>query len=210
MTFHSIAIEGPPGVGKTLVVEGLAQRLEANTAVEEWNQNPFLASFLAGRPGTAFQTEVFFLLSRFRQQQELLQRNLFAPTTLCDYLIERSKLYAYLNLEDNELLIFEKLYALLSEGVPQPDLVIYLQAPTEVLMRRRRQAAPEAPLSESYLQEINRAYNHYFFHYARGPLLVVNTAELDLETHPEDFDDLLRQIANMGRGTQYYVPRAHS
>jgi deoxyguanosine kinase len=210
VTFNSIAVEGPPGAGKTLVVQGLAQRLEANTALEEWSQNPFLGAFHEGRPGTAFQVEVFFLLSRFRQQQDLLQRHLFAPTTISDYLLERSKLYSYLNLEDNELLIFEKLFALLGDGVPQPDLVIYLQAPTEVLLRRRRHASGDHSLSESYLQEINRAYNHYFFHYSRTPLLVVNTAELDLEKHPEDFDDLLKQIASMGRGTQYYVPRARS
>ncbi len=134
-------------------------------------QNPFLKPFYDGRAGAAFQTELFFLLSRYRQQQELVQRKLFAPVTLSDYVFEKSKLFAYLNLEDSELLIYEKLYALLAERVPRPDLVVYLQAPTEVLMKRiRTRGRPEeARLSEEYLAEVNRAYNHYFFHYTAHP-----------------------------------------
>ena len=121
------------------------------------------------RPGAAFQIELFFLLSRYRQQQELTQRTLFQRYTLSDYVFEKSKLFAFLNLDDSELLIYEKLYALLAESVPRPDLVVYLQAPTEVLLRRiRTRGRPEeARLSEEYLAEVNRAYNHYFFHYTR-------------------------------------------
>ena len=120
------------------MVERLAERLDAATVLEEWGQNPFLKPFYDGQPGAAFQIELFFLLSRYRQQQELLQRKLFKPVTLSDYVFEKSKLFAYLNLDDSELLIYEKLYALLAEGVPRPDLVVYLQAPTEVLMQRIR------------------------------------------------------------------------
>ena len=176
--------------------------------LEEWGQNPFLKSFYDGRPGAAFQAEVFFLLQRHRQQQELLQRNLFTQATIADYVFEKSRLFAYLNLEDSELNIYEKLYTLLAEGVPRPDLVVYLQAPTEVLMRRIRQRGrpEESRLSEEYLAEVNRAYNHYFFHYTHTPLLVVNTADVDFVKHEADLEDLVKQIRQMGKGTQYYVP----
>ena len=208
MKFQYVAVEGPIGVGKTAVVERLAQRLEAHTVLEEWSQNPFLKAFYDGAAGAAFQVELFFLLSRYRQQQELLQRRLFTQATICDYVFEKSKLFAYLNLEDSELIIYDKLYALLGEGVPRPDLVIYLQAPTEVLVRRIRQRGrpEEARLSEEYLAEVNRAYNHYFFHYTQTPLLVVNTAEVDFVKRAEDVDDLIKQVRQMGKGTQYYVP----
>jgi deoxyguanosine kinase len=206
--FHYIAIEGPIGVGKSSLVERIAERLDATTVLEEWSQNPFLKDFYDNKPSAGFQVELFYLLSRYRQQQELLQRNLFQTATVSDYVFEKSKLFAYLNLEDSELLIFEKLYGLLAEGVPRPDLVVYLQAPTEVLMKRIRTRGrdEEGGLSEEYLAEINRAYNHYFFHYTQTPLLVVNTSEVDFVKRPEDVDDLLKQIRSMNRGTQYYVP----
>jgi deoxyguanosine kinase len=210
--FHYIAVDGPIGVGKTAVVERLAERVDATTLLEEWGQNPFLKGFYDGAPGAAFQVELFFLLSRYRQQQELRQRSLFNQVTIADYVFEKSKLFAFLNLEDSELLIYEKLYGLLAEGTPKPDLVVYLQAPTEVLMKRiRARGRPEeAHLSEDYLAEVNRAYNHYFFHYTQTPLLVVNTSDVDLPNRPEDVDDLVRQIKGMGKGTQYYVPRGRS
>ena len=210
MRFQYIAVEGVIGVGKTAVVERLAERLDATTVLEEWSANPFLRPFYEGAPGAAFQVELFFLLSRYRQQQELQQRNLFQQYTVSDYVFEKSRLYAYLNLEDSELLIYEKLYALLAESVPRPDLVVYLQAPTEVLLKRiRTRGRPEeSRLGEEYLAEVNRAYNHYFFHYSQTPLLVVNTTDLDFVKRPEDMDDLMKQIQGMGKGTQYYVPRA--
>jgi len=206
--FHYIAIDGPIGVGKTALVERLAERLDATTLLEEWGQNPFLKGFYDGAPGAAFQMELFFLLSRYRQQQELRQRSLFNQVTIADYVFERSKLFAYLNLEDSELLIYEKLYGLLAEGTPRPDLAVYLQAPTEVLLKRiRSRGRPEeAHLSEEYLAEVNRAYNHYFFHYTQTPLLVVNTTDVNFAKSDQDVDDLLRQVRSMGKGTQYYVP----
>jgi deoxyadenosine/deoxycytidine kinase len=209
MALHYLAVEGVIGVGKTLVAQRLAEHLDAATVLEDWASNPFLKAFYDGQPGAAFQTELFFLLTRYRQQQELLQRRLFTQATLCDYVFEKSKLFAYLNLDDSELLIYEKLYALLADSVPRPDLVIYLQAPTEVLMRRIRQRGrpEEARLSEEYLAEANRAYNHYFFHYTQTPLLVVNTADVDFASVPQDVDDLVRQVRQMGKGTQYYVPQ---
>jgi len=207
--FAYVAVDGPIGVGKTSLVERLAQRFEAATVLEEWGQNPFLGSFYEGRAGAAFQAELFFLLSRYKQQQDLLQRKLFTSVTLADYVFEKSKLFAYLNLDDSEVLLYEKLYELLADGVPRPDLVVYLQAPTEVLMKRirARGRAEESQLSEEYLAEVNRAYNYYFFHYSQTPLLVVNTTDVDFASRPEDVDDLLKQIRTMGKGTTYYVPR---
>jgi deoxyadenosine/deoxycytidine kinase len=212
MAFHFIAVDGPIGAGKTTVVDKLAERLDANKVLEDWSTNPFLRAFYDGKPGAAFQTELFFLLSRYRQQQELLQRKLFAQATLSDYVFEKSRLFAYLNLDDSELLIFDKLFSLLAEAVPRPDLVVYLQAPTEVLVRRvrARARAEEENFSEEYIAEVNRAYNHYFFHYSSTPLLVVNTADVDFVRNPEDTDDLLKQIRGMGKGTQYYVPRSRT
>jgi len=208
MAFQHLAIEGPIGVGKSSVSQLLAERLDATTVLEEWKDNPFLKPFYEGRAGAAFQVEVFYLLSRYRQQQDLQQRNLFQAETVSDYLFEKSRLFAYLNLEDSELAIFERLYALLAESVPKPDLVVYLQAPTEILLKRIKQRGrvEEAGLSEEYLAEVNRAYNHYFFHYTQTPLLVVNTSGVDFVSRPEDLDDLLKQIRAMGKGTQYYVP----
>jgi deoxyadenosine/deoxycytidine kinase len=210
MEFHYLSIEGPIGVGKTSVVERLAERMSAKTVLEENDENPFLKPFYDARPGAAFQVELFYLLSRYRQQQELLQRHLFPEATISDYVFEKSRLFAYLNLEDSELLIFEKLYSLLSETVPRPDLVVYLQASTETLIKRirTRGRAEESGLSEDYLSEVNRAYNHYFFHYTQTPLLVVNTSDVDFVKRPEDVDDLVKQIRTMGKGTQYYVPMA--
>jgi deoxyguanosine kinase len=207
--FQHVVVEGPVGVGKTAVAQRLCERLDARLSLEDWSQNPFLKSFDEGTQGAAFQAELFFLLSRYRQQQEMRQGNLFATTTLSDCLFEKSRLYAFLNLEDSELLIYEKLYALLSETVVRPDLVVYLQAPTEVLARRlkARGRGRDGP-SEEYLAEVNRAYNHYFFHYTQTPLLVVNTAEVDFASRPEDAEDLAKQIRSMGKGTQYYVPLA--
>jgi deoxyadenosine/deoxycytidine kinase len=209
MAFHYIAVEGPIGVGKTTVVEQLAEQLDANTVLEDWATNPFLRPFYEGTDGASFQLELFFLLMRYRQQQELVQRQLFTQATLCDYVFEKSRLFAYLNLDDSELLIYEKLFTLLSESVPRPDLVVYLQASTEVLMRRvkTRGRPEESGLSEEYMTEVNRAYNHYFFHYSATPLLVVNTSDVDFARSHEDLEDLLRQIRTMGKGTQYYVPR---
>ena len=133
---HYIAVEGPIGVGKTTVVEKLAERLDANKVLEDWATNPFLQPFYEGSDGASFQLELFFLLMRYRQQQELVQRQLFAQATLCDYVFEKSRLFAYLNLDDSELMIYEKLFTLLAESAPRPDLVVYLRVPRDVAVTR--------------------------------------------------------------------------
>jgi deoxyguanosine kinase len=211
MPFQYIAIEGPIGVGKTSLADRLAARLDATKVLEE-TENPFLADFYAGKPGAALQTQLFYLLNRHRQQTGLRQGQLFAQVTVADYLFDRDKIFAYLNLDDNELFIYQRLYDLLVKDVPAPDLVIYLQAPTDVLAKRRRardkEHARETPEpSDAYLRELNEAYQHFFFHYSATPLLVVETSQLDLDGSDEALDDLIRQIRTMGRGTRYYVPR---
>ena len=212
MTFRHIALEGPTGAGKTALADRLATRLDATLALEELD-NPFLADFYADRPGAALQSQLFFLLSRHRQQTALRQADLFSQLTIADYLFDKDRIYAFLNLDDNELFIYQRLYDLLSRDVTPPDLVIYLQAPTDVLHRRLRERVaenePEAPLPDlAYLQELNEAYHHFFFHYSSSPLLVVETSHFAPEPSEAAIDDLMHQIETMGPGTRYYVPRA--
>ena len=211
MSFQYIAIEGPIGVGKTSLAERLATRLDAALVLEEM-ENPFLADFYSGRPGAALQAQLFYLLNRHRQQLTLRQGDLFAQMTVADYLFDRDKIFAYLNLDDNELFIYQRLYDLLARDVPAPDLVVYLQAPTDVLVRRvrdhARDAGSEIPTPQpDYIRELNEAYQHFFFHYAATPLLVVETSQIDFATSDSAVDELLRQIRTMNRGTRYYVPR---
>ena len=211
MSFQYIAIEGPIGVGKSSLAERLATRLDATTILEE-AENPFLADFYGGRAGAALQAQLFYLLNRHRQQMTVRQGDLFAQTTVSDYLFDKDKIFAYLNLDDNELFIYQRLYDLLSKDVPTPDLVIYLQAPTDVLIRRLRDRARDSERETldpdpGYLKELNEAYQHFFFHYTSTPLLVVETSQLDLAGSDDALDDLIKQINGMGRGTQYYVPR---
>jgi deoxyadenosine/deoxycytidine kinase len=208
--FRYIAIEGPPGVGKSALADRLGARLDATMVLDE-TDNPFLADFHAGRAGAAFQAQLFFTLARHRQQTSLRQSDLFSQLTICDYLFERDKIHAYLNLDDNELFIYQRLYELLAQDVPAADLVIFLQTPTDVLrgrLRDRHRANPDtALLDDEYVRELNEAYNHFFFHYGATPLLVVETSQFDLTWGDEALDDLVKQVKGMGRGTRYYVPR---
>jgi deoxyadenosine/deoxycytidine kinase len=212
MPFQYIAIEGPIGVGKSSLAERLAARLDA-TAVLEETDNPFLSDFYSGRAGAALQAQLFFLLNRHRQLIGLQQADLFSQATVCDYLFDKDKIFAYLNLDDNELFIYQRLYDLLAKDIPLPDLVIYLQAPTDILVRRLRDRSKEDPDRETfdpdpeYIRELNEAYQHFFFHYSATPLLVVETSQLDLQASDEAVDDLIRQIRSLNKGTRYYVPR---
>jgi deoxyguanosine kinase len=214
VAFHYIAIEGPIGVGKTRLTERLAHKLDATTILED-TENPFLGDFYADRPGSALQAQLFYLLNRHRQLTSKRQADLFLQTTICDYVFDKDKIFAYLNLDDNELFIYQRLFDLLARDVPPPDLVIYLQAPTELLMKRlrarRRDEADEerdVPLpEEEYVRELNEAYQHFFFHYTATPLLVVETSEFDPESDDAALDVLIKQIKGMGKGTRYYVAR---
>jgi deoxyguanosine kinase len=210
LDFRYIAIEGPTGLGKSLLADRLGARLDATVVLDD-AENPFLADFYAERPGAGFQAQLFYTLSRHRQLTLLRQSDLFSQLTICDYLFDRDKIYAYLNLDDNELFIYQRLYELLAPDLPLPDLVIYLQAPTDFLRRRlreRERAHPDlAPLGDAYVRELNEAYNHFFFHYSATPLLVVETSQFDLSWGEDALVDLERQLRGMGKGTRYYVPR---
>jgi len=219
VAFHYLAIEGPIGVGKTRLAERLAGKLEATTVLED-TENPFLADFYADRPGAALQAQLFYLLNRHRQLTSKRQADLFVQTTICDYVFDKDKIFAYLNLDDNELFIYQRLFDLLARDVPPPDLVVYLQAPTELLMERLRKRNSErsnpdhadfgttTPMpAEEYVRELNEAYQHFFFHYTSTPLLVVETSEFDPESDDAALDELVKQIKGMGKGTRYYVAR---
>ena len=211
MDFRYIAIEGPVALGKSVVADRLGARLDATVVLDE-TDNPFLPDFYAGRAGAGFQAQLFYTLSRHRQQTQLRQSDLFSQLTVCDYLFDRDKIYAYLNLDDNELFIYQRLYELLAQDVAVPDLVIYLQTPTELLrkrLRERERSDADFPhLDDDYVGELNEAYNHFFFHYTSAPLLVVETSEVDLAWGNDAVADLERQVRSMGKGTRYYVPRA--
>ena len=202
-----IAVEGPIGVGKSSLVDLLATRFNA-VKVKEQIENPFLRDFYREKPGAAFQAQLFFLLNRYMQQRDLSQNDLFQQVTLCDYIFAKDKIFAYLNLDDSELMLYERLYALLSEKVPRPDLVIYLQGTTQILTERirKRRRDYESDISEKYLEDLNQAYNYFFYHYKETPLLVINTTDIDFVENESDLEDLVTQIKNMGKGVQYYRP----
>lgn len=207
LPWRYIAVDGPIGVGKTTLVELLVKRFEAVKVLEDVS-NPFLQSFYDDRPGSAFQTELYFLLSRFKQQRDVVQQTLFDKLVVSDYTFPKNRIFAYLNLTDDELLLFDKLYTLLEPQVATPDLVIYLVADAETCMRRIKNRARsfEKNLSEDYLAELCDAYNHYYHYYNRSPLLVVDTRHLNFPARPEDFDELVHQLHRPIKGTQYWVP----
>jgi len=207
MPFRHIAVEGPIGVGKTSLVQLLAERFEGVMVLEDIT-NPFLPSFYEGRPGAAFQVQIYFLLSRFQQQREIAQMNLFQRLVLADYTFPKDRIFAYLNLDDTDLRVYEKLYPVLEQEVPKPDLVIYMQASGAVLMERIRRRARDAErgIGPAYQQRRSEAYSCYFFHYRDTPLLVVNTDDIDFVNDPADLEALIEQIMRSRRGTQVYVP----
>ncbi len=204
-----VAIDGPIGVGKTSLVELLARRFHGTKILEDVD-NPFLPEFYKKKKGAAFQTQLFFLLSRYQQQREIAQIDLFTTLVVADYHFPKDKIFACLNLDDSELLIYDRLYSLLSETVPKPDLVLYLQGSLETCMRRIKRAsrAVEKGITPEYVAQLIEAYNYYFYHYEETPLLVVNTNEIDFVNRPADFDDLVAQIQKARKGVQYYVPAA--
>ena len=212
MDFRYLAIEGPVGSGKTLLAERIGARIDASLVIDE-QENPFFDDFHAGRAGAAFQAQLFYLLARHRQQTSIRQGDLFAQATIADYLFDRDRIHAFLNLDDNELFIYQRLYELLAADVPAPDLVIYLQSPTDIIKKRLKDRARRDPentraIDDEYLRELNEAYNHFFFHYTSTPLLVVETSNVDVSWGDGVVDDLLKQIKAMGGGTRYYVPRS--
>jgi deoxyadenosine/deoxycytidine kinase len=205
-----IAVEGVIGAGKTSLAKRLSERLEARIILEQFDNNPFLEKFYADRKRYAFQTQMFFLINRFKQQQELIQDELFTNYTVSDYLFDKDRIFAYLNLSKDELNLYESIYPLLARNLRKPDLIVYLQASTERLMHniKSRNRKFERALSRNYLEELSEAYNHYFFRYDLAPLLIVNSTELDFVHNEEDFELLFRQIFREDRAyTEYFNPK---
>jgi len=208
---HFIVIEGVIGVGKTSLAKKIKDRLDAKLILEQFDNNPFLEKFYSDRKRYAFQTQMFFLINRFKQQQELTQEDLFTNYIVGDYLFDKDRIFAYLNLSKDELNLYESIYPLLARSLRKPDLTVYLQASTDRLMYniKARNRKVERALSRNYLDELSEAYNHYFFRYDNTPLLIVNATELDFVHKEEDFDLLFKQIFREDRAyTEYFSPQA--
>jgi deoxyadenosine/deoxycytidine kinase len=203
-----IAVEGAVGVGKTALARALAERSGARLVEENAEENPFLRPYYQDRKKHAFQAQLFFLLSRFQQQQALFQQDLFSRSTVAEYLFARDRIFASLVLSPDELALYDRVYELLGPRVVKPDLVVFLQARTDVLLARvrRRGRDYERSLDGPWLEALAKAYNDFFFHYQDTPLLVVNTSDIDLDGNPDDVEALLAVIRRHRKGTQHYVP----
>jgi deoxyguanosine kinase len=202
-----IAVEGPIRVGKSTLAGILAERLNAQRVIEP-DSNPFLRAFYEGERGAAFQAQLAFLVRRFEQLRTLDLGPQSQRTIVADFIFEKDKLFAYLNLNDQELETYNLYYNYFREQLPTPDLVIYLQAAPEVLKKRlkKKNAPSERELSDQYLEEVVKAYEHFFFHYTSSDLLIVNTSEIDFVDRNEDLQELLRKVSEPIKGTQYFLP----
>ena len=202
-----IAIEGPMRVGKSSLAKILAERIGA-TRLDDIEDNPFLERFYRDQPGAAFAAQLYFLMERFRQWRALDLASTAQRLVISDYLFEKDKIYAYLNLSDTELKLYEQYYSLLADQVPIPDLVIYLQAKPETLRVRigRKNVPMEHQISDDYLEELVRAYDHFFHHYRSSDLLVVESSEIDFVHRTADLEELLQRLRQPVRGTQYFLP----
>ena len=203
-----IAVEGVIGVGKTSLATLLSERMSGRLVLENPEENPFLDQFYKDPRHYAFQTQLFFLLSRFRQQQEIPQPDFFHPLVVADYLFAKDRIFAYINLSEAEISLYEKVMQLMEVRIKKPDLVVYLQSSTERLLQniRRRNRPYEKDISEEYLRTLNEAYNHYFFHYSDTPLLIVNATALDYVNNVDHFGVLVKEIERDETGTRYYNP----
>jgi deoxyguanosine kinase len=204
-----IAIEGPIGVGKTSLAQALGLRLGARIVLEDTDSNPFIARFYQDPEKYAFPVQLYFLLTRYNQQRQLAQQDLFAQATVTDYLLAKDRIFARLNLDPDELVLYEGVYRLLDGQLAKPDLVVYLRARVEVLAERlrKRNRTFERHIGVEYLERVSAAYRDFFFYYDETPLLVVDSTEIDFVADPGDLEDLLREIDRTGAGSHYYVPR---
>lgn len=203
-----IAIDGPIGVGKTSLARAVAKKLSARLILEAVVENPFLKLFYEDMKGHAFQTQIFFLVSRFKQQQEILQSELFEQTTVTDYIFQKDQVFAQITLSADEYRLYRRVQETLSTHIARPDVAVYLQADIDTLMHRvrSRKIPYENKISRPYLETVSEAYERFFFDYDASPLLVVNTNEVNLAKDEADIDDLIEQLMRLDSGTQYYIP----
>lgn len=200
-----IAIDGPIGVGKTSLARMLAERFDARLVLEMAEENPFLPQFYKNREPAAFQTQIFFLMSRFVQQQQIVNHDLFSQALISDYLFDKDRIFARINLTDQELSLYDRVSSELQTGIVKPDLVIYMTAAVDILMERirRRGRDFESDLDRDYLAMICEAYSQFFFHYDSTPLLIVGTDHTDFSTDDDNFSYLLDKILSRPQGTEY-------
>jgi len=204
-----IAIEGAIGSGKTTLVKKLRDRLNAELVLEQFEVNPFLEKFYSDRKRYAFQTQMFFLINRYKQQEILKQGNLFTEYTVCDYIFEKDRIFAYLNLSGEELKLYESIFPLLARNLRKPDLVVFLQSGVDRLMYniKMRGRKIERGITRNYIEELSEAYNHFFFRYTDTPLIIVNSTDIDFVNNEQDFEELFKQIFRDDRGiTEYFKP----
>jgi deoxyguanosine kinase len=206
-----IAIEGVIGAGKTSLAKKISEKLNAEAIFEQFEVNPFLESFYSDRKRYAFQTQMFFLINRFKQQEELNQENLFTEFIVSDYVFDKDRIFAYLNLNGEELKLYESIFPLLSRSLRKPDLVVFLQSSVDRLMFniKKRSRKIERNLTRSYIEELSDAYTHFFFRYTDTPLLIVNSTGIDFVNNDQDFNELFKQIFRKDRGVkEYFKPES--
>ncbi len=203
-----IAIEGVIGAGKTSLARKLADHFSGKALLEKDEENPFLKDFYNNPRQFAFPTQLFFLLNRYRQQQEIPQTELFHDLLISDYIFAKDRIFASITLDDRELILYDKIASMLEQSIPRPDLVLYLQSNTERLVAniKKRSRDYEKNISEEYIRELNEAYNQFFFNYDDSPLLIINSTEIDFVGREDDFDELVQAATQPISGTQYYSP----
>ncbi len=209
LKYSYISIEGVIGVGKTSLCRLLASAFDARTVLEKVEENPFLPAFYRDRTANAFQTQIWFLLSRYRQlTQEAMQQDLFHDVTVADYMFAKDRIFAGINLDDQELALYNNIAAILEARIARPELVIYLQASTERILQRveKRGRDYEFGMDKAYLAAINRAYDHFFFHHTESPVLVIDTNDIDFVENACDLQEITEQIVQAGPGLNFYRP----
>ncbi|MDY0068087.1 MAG: deoxynucleoside kinase [Steroidobacteraceae bacterium] len=203
-----IVVEGPIGVGKTSLARRLARSFGSDLILEQAEENPFLERFYKNPRSAALQTQLFFLFQRTRQLEDIRQHDLFDRVRVADYLLDKDRLFARLTLDDEEFGLYEQVYDRLAVDAPPPDLVIYLQAPVDVLLERieRRGVRYEQQIERAYLEKLQDAYARFFHDYCAAPLLIVNAAHADFVSNDHDYRQLLEQVQRIRRGRHYYNP----
>lgn len=206
-----IAVEGPIGVGKTTLAKRLAASFNYDTLLEQAEENPFLERFYQDPKGGALPTQLYFLFQRAKQIQEIRQGDMFQQVRVADFLIEKDQLFAQITLDDEELKLYQMVYQQLTIDVPRPDLVVYLQAPTDVLLERvqRRGITAEKSITADYLAQLNDAYTHFFYYYDQAPLLIVNATDIDLANSESDYQNLVEYMLGIKSGRHYYNPGSY-
>jgi deoxyadenosine/deoxycytidine kinase len=194
-----IAIEGVIGAGKTSLAKVLADKMHAGVILEEFEENPFLTKFYVDRSKHAFHTQIYFLLSRYRQQRDIAQIDLFHSRIITDYLFVKDRIFAEVNLSEDEFFLYEKIYYILERDIPRPELVIYLQSTPEFFYKRikQRDRTYERPIEYEYIEQLCNAYNTFFFHYSDSPLLIINLKGFDFLSNPKDVDLIYNEITNL-------------